>query len=72
LPTHPTGDGIQLGKSYGATFGRFDAAGIAARMFPNRQAFVDAVAIEGILLKEASRSTRTPRDRIASWQICLQ
>jgi hypothetical protein len=41
-------------------------------MFPNRQAFVDAVAIDGILLKEASRSTRAPRDRIASWQLCLQ
>lgn len=58
------GQGIQLSTSYGGTSGRFEAAKIAAQLFPNRQPFVDAVANEGILPKDAFRSTPFPHDRI--------
>lgn len=58
------GQGIQLGTSDGETSGRFEAARIAARLFPNRQAFVDAVASEGIWPKEAFRGGSFPHDRI--------
>jgi hypothetical protein len=58
------GEGIQLSTSYGDTSGRFEAAEIAARLFPNRQGFVDAVANEGIWPKEAFRSSPFPHDHI--------
>jgi hypothetical protein len=58
------GQGIQLSTSFGETSGRFEAARIAARLFPNRQAFVDAVANEGIWPKEAFSNGPFPHDRI--------
>lgn len=58
------GQGIQLSTSYGETSGRFEAAKIAARLFPDRQAFVDAVANEGIFPKEEFRNAPFPDDRI--------
>ncbi|NML34370.1 hypothetical protein [Paraburkholderia antibiotica] len=58
------GQGIQLSTSYGNTSGRFEAAKIAARLFPNRQAFVDAVANEGLLPKDEFRNGPFPRDRV--------
>jgi hypothetical protein len=62
--SHINGQGIQLSKWYGDTSGRFEAARIAARLFPNRQAFVDAVANEGIVPKEEFRNVPFPDDRI--------
>jgi hypothetical protein len=58
------GQGVQLGVSFGETSGRFEAARIAARLFPNRQAFVDSVASEGIWPKEAFKNDAFPHDRI--------
>lgn len=57
------GEGIQLDVSFAETSGRFEAAKIAARLFPNRQAFVDAVASEGIWPKEAFINGSFPHDR---------
>lgn len=58
------GQGIQLSFSYGETSGRFEAAKIAARLFPNRRAFVDDVANEGILPKDMFKRGPFPHDRI--------
>jgi hypothetical protein len=58
------GQGIQLSLAYGDTSGRFEAAKIAAQLFPNRRAFVDEVANEGLLPSEAFRKTPFPDDRI--------
>jgi hypothetical protein len=42
------GPAIQLSVSLGETSGRFEAAKIAARLFPNRRAFVESVIDEDI------------------------
>jgi hypothetical protein len=43
-----TGDGIQLSYSLGETSGRFEAAKIMARVFPQNRGFVDKVIAEKI------------------------
>ncbi|MDE2562562.1 MAG: hypothetical protein KGL48_10000 [Sphingomonadales bacterium] len=43
------GPAIQLSTSLGATSGRFEAARIAARLFPDRKRFVDSVIDEEIV-----------------------
>jgi hypothetical protein len=58
------GQGIQLSKAFGDTSGRFEAAMIASRLFPNRQAFIDSVANEGIVPKEALASAAFPDNRV--------
>ena len=45
---HLVGSAVQLSVSIGDTSGRFEAARIAARLFPNRASFVDGVVKEGI------------------------
>ena len=56
--------GIELSISYGDTSGRFEAAKIAAYLFPNRRAFIDKVANEGIVPSRALRKTSFPDDRV--------
>ncbi|WP_147432434.1 hypothetical protein [Pararobbsia silviterrae] len=58
------GDAIQWSTSYGQTSGRFEAAKIAARLFPERKAFVDTIIDEGVLPREAFDNTPFPHDRI--------
>jgi hypothetical protein len=58
------GQGVQISVSFGETSGRFEAARIAARLFPNRQAFVDSVASEGIWPKDAFKNDAFPHDRV--------
>lgn len=57
------GQGIQISVSDAETSGRFEAARIAAMLFPNRKAFVDEVANEGIVPKEEFESVSFPHDR---------
>jgi hypothetical protein len=52
IPATLTGPAIQLSISFGETSGRFEAARIAARLFPERKAFVDSVIAEGIAPKQ--------------------
>lgn len=49
LQTRLTGAAVELSQSSGETSGRFEAAMIAARLFPDRRAFVDRVIAEGLL-----------------------
>jgi hypothetical protein len=58
------GEGIQLSVSDAETSGRFEAARIAALLFPNRKAFVDEVANEGIVPKEEFEGVPLPHDRM--------
>ncbi|CAM2143952.1 exported protein of unknown function [Pararobbsia alpina] len=58
------GQAIELGTSYGQTSGRFEAAKIAARLFPDRKAFVDSVAGEGILPREEFDNRPFPHDQV--------
>lgn len=59
-----TGPAIQLSISFGDTSGRFEAAKIAARLFPERKAFVDSVIAEDIEPKQNFVSGPFPHDRI--------
>jgi hypothetical protein len=58
------GPAVQISVSAGDTSGRFEAAQIAARLFPGRRAFVDRVIAEGILAKSDFPSGAYPHDRI--------
>ncbi|MDB5716509.1 MAG: hypothetical protein JWO15_3906, partial [Sphingomonadales bacterium] len=58
------GPAIQLSISLGDTSGRFEAAQIAARLFPNRRAFVESVIGEGIEPKGDFVFGPFPQDRI--------
>jgi len=59
-----SGPAIQLSVSLGETSGRFEAAKIAARMFPNRKAFVNSVIEEDIEPKADFIFGPFPHDRI--------
>lgn len=59
-----TGPAIQLSISSSETSGRFEAAQIAARLFPNRRAFVESVIGEGIEPKADFVFGPFPQDRI--------
>jgi len=59
-----TGPGIEISESAGDTSGRFEAAEIAARLFPSRRAFVDRVIAEGLLPKSDFPFGPFPHDRI--------
>jgi hypothetical protein len=52
FPARLTGPAIQLSISLGDTSGRFEAAKIAARLFPERKAFVDSVIAEDLEPKQ--------------------
>jgi hypothetical protein len=51
LPAPLTGPIVQVHLSLGSTSGRFEAARVAARLFPSRKAFVKSVQDEEILEK---------------------
>ncbi|HUO23639.1 MAG TPA: hypothetical protein VMU59_14075 [Caulobacteraceae bacterium] len=58
------GPAVQLSVSVGDTSGRFEAARIAARLFPRRRAFVDAVIAEKLEPKADFVFGPYPDDRI--------
>jgi hypothetical protein len=58
------GQGIELSISYGETSGRFEAAKIAAQLFPHRQAFINKIANERIVPSEAFSKKIFPDDRV--------
>jgi hypothetical protein len=58
------GPAIQLSVSSGETSGRFEAAKIAARLFPTHRAFADEVIGEAIEPKQVFVFHPFPRDRI--------
>lgn len=59
-----SGPAIQVSISFGDTSGRFEAAKIAARLFPKRKPFVDSVIREGIEPKKDFVFDPFPNDRI--------
>ena len=59
-----SGPAVQLSISLGDTSGRFESAKIAARLFPNRKAFVDSVIGEDIEPKKNFVFGPFPQDRI--------
>jgi hypothetical protein len=59
-----TGPGIQVSVSFGETSGRFEAAKIAARLFPARKAFVASVISEGLEPKSDFVFGPFPHDHI--------
>ena len=59
-----TGSAIQVSISLGDTSGRFEAARIAARLFPDRKAFVESVIAEGIASRSEFPLGPFPHDRI--------
>ncbi|WP_062784504.1 hypothetical protein [Novosphingobium capsulatum] len=58
------GPAIQVSISLGDTSGRFEAARIAARLFPDRKAFVESVIAEGIAPRRQFPFGPYPHDRI--------
>ena len=58
------GPAIQLSVSFGGTSGRFEAAKLAARLFPSRRAFVEGVIAEGFEAKEDFPFGPFPHDRV--------
>jgi hypothetical protein len=58
------GPAVQIGESVGDTSGRFEAARIAARLFPNRRDFVNRVKAEGFMPSTDFVSGPFPDDRI--------
>lgn len=59
-----SGPAIQLSISFGDTSGRFEAARIAARLFPDRKRFVDSVINEEIEPRSNFIFGTFPHDRI--------
>jgi hypothetical protein len=64
LSTELSGPAIQLSISLGDTSGRFEAAQLAARLFPDRRGFVDKVISEGLEPKAEFVFGPFPQDRI--------
>jgi hypothetical protein len=62
--TQLVGPAIQVSISFGQTSGRFEAAKIAARLFPSRKKFVESVMSEGVAQATDFVTGPFPYDRI--------